>query len=384
MITTSLTFLFGFFAATLLALLVAPVVWRRAKRLARREFEATIPATVNEIRASFDHVRAEAALQSRRREMDALAMREKAALERADAGRVARENADLRARNRHLAETMAQMEIDLKELRSAVEAGEDAFGRMEGELHETRLDLEQRTEELDDLALRFRELTQIAEERKIEIVTLESRLERVADDLRAAERREGEKQNAIERLRGEINTLEGHLQREKGSARKLDERVIRLTARLADQEEQVAAQGKRASRLIMDHHGDGEETPTGPVRSPEPPAAEDVPESNSAGAAPERTIARTVREALELPDHPLADEDLDEEALRQRIGDIAARVVQLTAAAEGPDSPIDKILGTPETSSTPSSADPETKQVTLADRIRRLRDKEAASGQATG
>ena len=78
MIATGLTFLFGFLTAILIALLVAPLAMGRARRLARREFEAAIPVSANEIRASFDHVRAEAALTARRREMDALAMREKA------------------------------------------------------------------------------------------------------------------------------------------------------------------------------------------------------------------------------------------------------------------------------------------------------------------
>ena len=83
MIASGLIFLFGFLAAALIALLVSPIVWRRAKRLARREFEATIPVSANEIRASYDHVRAQAAMESRRREMEAHAVREKAALERA-------------------------------------------------------------------------------------------------------------------------------------------------------------------------------------------------------------------------------------------------------------------------------------------------------------
>ncbi len=382
MIATGLTFLLGFFAAMLLALLVAPVIWRRAKRLARREFEATIPSSVNEIRASFDRVRAEAALRSRQREMDALAMRDKAALERADAGRVARENAELRARNRGLAETVAQQETDLKELAAALASREEEYGRLESQLRETLLDLERSTDEIDELSARFRELTQIAEERKIDILTLDSKLERVSDDLRSAERREGEKQSAIERLRGELNTLEGHLHREKVASRKLDEKVIRLTARLADQGEQAAARGPRADRPLPDERMIDQDAPDGFSDGRETSVIGE-PEPRKEVATPsEPTIGQSVRDALDLPKHPLGDENLDEADLRQRISDIAARVVHLTAKAEGAGSPIDTILDAEKAS--PSSGDPEAKRVTLADRVRRLRDKETADDRATG
>lgn len=382
MIATGLTFFLGFFAATLFALLVAPVIWRRAKRLARREFEATIPSSVNEIRASFDHVRAEAALRSRQREMDALAMRDKAALERADAGRVARENAELRARNRGLDETVAQQETDLKELAAALATREEEYGRLESQLRETQLDLERSTDEMDELASRFRELTQIAEERKIDILTLDSKLERVSDDLRSAERREGEKQSAIERLRGELNTLEGHLQREKVAARKLEEKVIRLTARLADQDEQAAARGPQAAGLLPDERMIEQDAPDGPMEGRESPMTSEPETRKVAPPTSEPTIGQSVRDALDLPEHPLGDENLEEEDLRQRISDIAARVVHLTAKAEGAGSPIDTILDAEKAPS--SSGDPEAKQVTLADRVRRLRDKETADDRATG
>ncbi|MDX1731639.1 MAG: hypothetical protein R3184_10925, partial [Aurantimonas coralicida] len=142
MIASGLIFLFGFLAAALIALLVSPIVWRRAKRLARREFEATIPVSANEIRASYDHVRAQAAMESRRREMEAHAVREKAALERAEAGRVAVENADLRGRNRVLTETVAQNVADLKELSAALEAREQEYRKLEEELRDTVHDLD--------------------------------------------------------------------------------------------------------------------------------------------------------------------------------------------------------------------------------------------------
>ena len=100
MIAALLTFSFGFLAALFLVLLVSPLTWRRAKSLARREFDATLPANANEIRASYDHVRARAVLEVRRREVVASERERQAATERSMAGRVAGENAEFGPRTK--------------------------------------------------------------------------------------------------------------------------------------------------------------------------------------------------------------------------------------------------------------------------------------------
>ena len=387
MIATGLTFLFGFLSAVLFALLLAPLAMARARRFARREFEASIPVTANEIRASFDHVRAEAALTSRRREMDALAMRDKAALERADAGRVARENAELKRRNRELEEVIAARDAELKDLTETLDAREADYGRLESELRETTHDLDLRTEEMDALAARFRELTQIADERRMTIVALESKTERLSDDLRQAERQDRERQATIERLRSEASALESRFQKEKSTARKLDDRVSRLTAELADRDEKIArlAEVVEASldepALLADvKAAPARVAAASPALAPAATLPEAEPAIDTAIAEPEHepavataSVSERVRDALNLPEHPLDDPDLDEVRLRQRIDDIAARVIHLTASVEGRGSPIDRIL---DADPQPDS-DNDDERPTLAQRARRLRDNDA-------
>ncbi|MEF2553814.1 hypothetical protein VQ042_21125 [Aurantimonas sp. A2-1-M11] len=367
MIASGLIFLFGFLAAALLALLVSPLVWRRATRLARREFEATIPASANEIRASYDHVRAQAALDSRRREMEAFAVREKAALERAEAGRVAVENAELRRNNRVLTETVEQNVADLKDLSAAVDAREQDVRKLEEELRETQHDLDLRTEEMDALSDRFRELTGIAEDRKLSIVSLETRLEEAQDDVRAQERLGRERDNVIDRLRSQVSALDAGLEKEKATARKLDEKVIRLTARLTDMDEGVAL-----------HAGRRDDVADGPAQRPPRAKPATTPDSAASVAGTEAVRLRLEQE-LDLPAHPLT-EDADEEDLRERISDIAARVIHLTGKAEGPDSVIERILAADRSDRTGPA---EGRHPTLADRVRRLRADEAGTtGQA--
>ncbi len=95
MIATGLVFLLGALVATLLALLFVPFLWRNAQRLARRDYAATMPATMGEIRAEVDRVRAEAAMTVRRHEMLAQKARERLALERASVGRLTATNAEV-------------------------------------------------------------------------------------------------------------------------------------------------------------------------------------------------------------------------------------------------------------------------------------------------
>ena len=81
MIQPLLFFGFGFLCAVLLALLVAPAVWRRAVRLTEQRIQATVPLTMNEIQAEKDGLRAEFAMSSRRLEMKVKSLQGRIAVE---------------------------------------------------------------------------------------------------------------------------------------------------------------------------------------------------------------------------------------------------------------------------------------------------------------
>ncbi|MCB8839011.1 hypothetical protein [Aurantimonas sp. VKM B-3413] len=378
MIATALTFVFGFCAALLLALLLAPLVWRRAQRLALREFEAAIPANVNEIRASIDHVRAEAALTTRRREIKAEEDMRKAALERAEAGRVAGENAELRARNTTLSETVAQQTADLKEIAETLEAREREIDEFDEQLRHTRHDLELRTEEMDALAERFRELGAIAEERKLNIISAETKIEQLSDELRQTERQSREGQNLIERLKSETSALEAHLQKEKAATRRLDEKVTRLTSQLADRDEQLArllgAQASTAATAATARHARSKDRqPPRRVADKQQPQSEKAPEDVP---MPKPNGRPSLAETLDLPERPILDEDVDEEGLRQKVSDLAARVIAMTATAEGPRSPLDTILSADQDSPRRSDAP------SLAERVRRIQNRQTVKDHA--
>ena len=84
MIQSALYFAFGFLSAVLLALLVAPPIWRRAMLLTRKRVEAETPLTLNEIQAQRDGLRAEHAIAERKLELTLENVNEKAALQLAE------------------------------------------------------------------------------------------------------------------------------------------------------------------------------------------------------------------------------------------------------------------------------------------------------------
>ena len=155
MIATALTFVFGFLAATLIALVVSPLFWSRTRRLALREYQASIPASAREVRASLDHVRAEAALTARRREMKAEAEIEKAALARIEAGRLAGENAELRARNAALSGTLGDMSGELRDASEQLALRDEEIEELGAELRALSHDFDLKSDELEALDARF-------------------------------------------------------------------------------------------------------------------------------------------------------------------------------------------------------------------------------------
>lgn len=68
MLDYAIAFFLGGTLAALVALAMVPAIWARARRLIRREMETALPLSMAQVRATQDHVRAEAAITHRRLE----------------------------------------------------------------------------------------------------------------------------------------------------------------------------------------------------------------------------------------------------------------------------------------------------------------------------
>lgn len=299
MIANSLIFLMGVLVTALAALILAPLFWRKAQSLARREFEATIPISANEIRAEFDRVRAEAAVSVRRGEVLSAEARETAAQAEADRGRIVVEATGLRKQGRQLAQTIEAQDVALAATQASLAEQESENRHLIGELSQARHAAEASQQDLAELERRLRDLGDLAEAQAAELASAQATIERLEARLDPA---------------GQDNPDAG----------------ANLPAPSAEARRALAA------------------------------AAASREASRSGSPRFEAALGRRELPALD----PAAEADI-----RERISDVAARVIRMTALVEGPDSPLAALVGPAgpgAMTSVPGS------RPTLADRVRLL------------
>ena len=118
---STLVFVLGFLSAGLIALIVAPMVWRRAVALTRKRIEASVPLTQAEIQADKDRMRAEFAMATRRLEINFKNFREKAAAQIVEINRNREELKQLMAERTERHEALTRLEVQTGD---KVEAGQ--------------------------------------------------------------------------------------------------------------------------------------------------------------------------------------------------------------------------------------------------------------------
>src|SRR5215212_10879297 len=114
----------GFLVASLLAIMLLPLVHKRAVRLTTRRIEAATPLSIAEIQAEKDHLRAESAMAMRRLEMLVEETRAKAAAQLADVGQKA--------------ELIHRLRVETEEKSAAVVRLENSEKSLQDQLQQTR------------------------------------------------------------------------------------------------------------------------------------------------------------------------------------------------------------------------------------------------------
>ena len=390
-------FALGFLTAGILALVAMGAVWRRAVRLTSRRIAASMPGDVDAVRAEVDLLRARHAREGRRFELALADLRRRNADERIDVGR-GRAEAD-RLRSALDAETQARRAAEAEvEARSADLTDRDATitgleadlaaARDHGRsLEETVVDrdagiarlIEQHRLAISDAevaheaavaALRAEHEEAVAalegriDEARVEIEARKTTLAALESQMRSLRLQLAEATALSEderRTRGLAETASGQ---EKDRADRLDRRIARLVADVADREERAERLGRELER----------------ARQALVFANARVAAVNGGSAAPGDNLLATL-EQLERRNRDLEErlaagsgEAVGDDAparseLRRSLADLAAEIVHLTALAEGPSSPIGRIVA----GDGMSAAD----EPGLADRIRTLRKRAA-------
>jgi len=170
-------FSLGFLLAGLLALLFLPAVWRRALRLSASRLERRLPLSLAEIAAERDRLRAEFATEHRRIEQSAEALADSRARDRAEIGRQATRAAELALALDVRQKRVAELETDLARLRREADESAGIAAATEKELHDALALTHRRFDQLAETGRRLRAAADLAEERRVLIASLETRLE---------------------------------------------------------------------------------------------------------------------------------------------------------------------------------------------------------------
>lgn len=361
MLQSVLIFALGFLAAAFAAVAIAPAIWQRAVVLTRKRIEASVPLTRNELQADKDQQRAEFAMALRKLEMALKSKGEDLTKTRANFAHLQSEDSankvEISSLSLKLTDTegvVSDLEQALTASRAEVSALENARTQLKaeiklGEAQASARDLEINSLKMDVDSARIAAATQeleldkqmaISAELKSELSQAMQEFRSASNQLRAAKeearadkRRVTDTEKKIERLTAQIADRSARLERRDEEVERLKDQVKQLTSERNDLERKLASSERQRTHL----------------------------ESRSQKLAGQNNGL--------VPNAVLHGES--NAALREKIQEIAARLVAKTVAEEGEKSPIPDIL-IPLDKGVAEPPRPQEMPVSLAERIRAL------------
>lgn len=374
MIQTVLFFILGFLSAGFIALLIAPAVWRRAEILTQKRIEASIPMTRNEVQAEGDRLRAEFAMATRRLEMSVKSLREKAADQLVQIGRGEELLRQAGEEDERKAAFIADLEERAGGLQAELETVRERLQESMQRLSTTERQLAEQSQEVVRLGRMHEEASLLSSSRQIELVARESDVDRLSAELSQLRLQAKDSQRRVREVEAESRALHGSLKSERKKIADVERRLERSIAALADREadlERAEAALAAARQEEPSGSGDGEGAGKDIARLRED---RERLEARLKVFTRENKKLREEIKALNAGKSEAVDADRSGAALlREEIGDIAAKVVNLTAMLEGPDSPINGMIGPGQDGSGPGEA------MSLAERIRALQQASSAN-----
>lgn len=416
MIKTILLLLLGFFIAGFVALLLAPILWRRAVRLTTKRIEASMPLSANELEAEKDRLRASHAMAARRLEMNIENLNHKTSAQLVELSRMSEETRRLSEERAAQERLIARLKGEVERQAKALDEKAEAIASLEARLDETLAELETRSAGLLQLNDTYEEERLLASSRQIELVARETELRKVEGDLallrrerkeaireardaetardqaeaglKVAEKRNADLQKKLEGQMRVLYELEEKLERREGEIARLRQDITNastesLSTQAARRLREAEEERDRLARELADKSLQlGTVLSEGGVRRSTPAQGFPAQDFNDERETLQTRISRLMQENKKLradlsaqkaktaggaKQKAPADTARADDALREQIHSLAAEVVSLTAALEGTDTPITRLLEKAE----PEGA--EGRPLSLAERVRALR-----------
>ncbi len=381
----------GFLVASLFGLIFIPLVHARAVRLTVRRMEAATPLSMAEIQADKDQLRAEFAMSTRRLEMNVEQLKAKSTSQLAELGKKSDAINRLKAELGEKSATIFALEAREKALKDQMKATEDELSVKALGLHETERSLSDKEAEMARLSGDLGDRTATTEAQRVELISLRTQIDalklRIGDyehDIRKTEDRlDKERQEAaaatsnltdergkVENLGKRVAQLEQQLIAQTTEAELLGKRVVELEGRANDQGRVLVEREYECDRLRTElenarrtgfhlreelaSSGSQQRDFVKTLSSEKEVLQKELDLANTERSKMQAELAAMKREA----ESSWAAERVENALLRERINDVAAEVAKLAVTLEGPNSPIEAILASAETSPKPARVAP--------------------------
>ncbi len=367
----------GFLVASLLGLVLIPLVHNRAVRLTVKRLEAATPVSMAEIQADKDQLRAEFAMSTRRLEMSVEQLKARTTGQLSELGK--KTDAIHRLKSELGEKTAAILALEAREkaMRDQIRSTEEELAVKTTNMHEGIRSLSDKEADLEKMTVELGERTFLTDSQRVEIVALRTQVEALKA---LVDRLEGEVKDAQDRLqrerreaeqashnahseREEVRTLEtrvGELGRQlfeqTKEAELLARRLLELEGRLTEQGRLLAERDVEINHLRVELDGtrrvgadlraevasiEGRHVSASANLISEKAVMEkELDHARDERGKAQRELAAIKREA----EATWAAERVENALLRERINDIATEVARLTMVLEGPNSPIETML----------------------------------------
>ncbi len=227
-------FALGLLTAGLLALAVAPAMWRRADRLARARIESGLPMSLTDIQAEKDQLRAGFAVSARRLEMKVEKLEAGANGQLLEISRTRTEIARLEADRTAKAETIEALESRGAELVSDLEAAEARIAEAKAELVARDGRLAEQKAAIAAIEADLATAQVLTEEQKMELVARETTIGNLNDSLATSKAAEAQTGLARDGLAANLAEEQARLAAEQRRAAGLEARITAFEAERVD------------------------------------------------------------------------------------------------------------------------------------------------------
>lgn len=365
MIQLALLFALGFLTAALLGLLLAPAVYRRIVRFAEDRLRETTPLKAQEVRGEIDMARANYAAETAKATIALRVERDKRTALTLEAISLNKRMSELDANNADLTAHATELTDEISSLRASMRQAEQHHERLKEALTAAEDDNIVKRDEIETLTKRVETASMRLESANADVALRDSEIQTLYTRISALrEEREGLRRDT-KALNERLRAADVRLARDEQKALALQEKLSADMAAAADRETALERQAQDIARLrarldalngLQAQAGSQAETQA-QIKDARSTIYDVPPLADGASGQYTSEDRMTKLDLKQLADDArdraaALSETLtqgtpkDDAALRNEVAEIAARMIALTAAKEGADSPIRPLLRT--------------------------------------